>query len=239
MSPANGPSPPTALDKVTDMADAVSTINDGDVVMVGGFGVPGTPFMLIEQLVAHGVGDLTLVKNDANEAAMGIDKLLSNGQVSRLITSHIGLNRNAVALKEAGALAVELCPQGILAERIRAGGAGLLGLVTDVGIGTVFGEGKPSVEIDGVAGVLETALRADVALIHAHRCDRFGNLTYDATARNFNPLMAMAADHVIVETEQLVEIGSMDPNHVHTPGPFVDAVVETGPLPEVYGVVER
>lgn len=227
------------VDKVADFAESVSRIQDGDVVMVGGFGVPGTPFLLLEHLEAHGATDLTLVKNDANEAGMGVDKLLASGQVSRIITSHIGLNRNAVAMMNAGNLDVEFCPQGILAERIRAGGAGLMGLVTDIGVGTSLAEGKRQVDVDGTVGLLEMALRADVALIHAQTADRFGNLTYAAAARNFNPLMAMAARSVVVEAEAIVEVGEIGSDDVHTPGPFVDAVVAIDELPEIYGVVQR
>jgi len=212
-------------DKTTQVEKAIAHIQDGMTVMVGGFGVPGTPFMLIEALLAKGCKNLTLIKNDANEAGMGIDHLLAAGCVRKLVATHIGLNANAIALMNAGKLEVEFCAQGILAERIRAGGAGLAGIVTDIGIGTRLAEGKQEIVINGKTCLFETALRADVALIHAERVDYFGNLRFAATARNFNPLMAMAADFVIVESEQLAPLGGVEPDDVHCPGVFVDAIV--------------
>ncbi|NQU56609.1 MAG: CoA transferase subunit A [Rhodospirillales bacterium] len=227
------------LDKVSEISTAVSSIKDGDVVMLGGFGVPGTPFRLIEELVRCGAGDLTIIKNDANELNMGVDWLLSAGRVRKLIASHIGLNFRAVEMMNNGDLEVEFVAQGILAERIRSGGAGILGFVTDIGIDTELAQGKRRLEIDGVDAILETALRADVALVHADVADSFGNLRYAATARNFNPLMAMAAERTIVEAERLVAPGQIAPEEVHTPGPFVDHVVELSEITEVYGVVQR
>lgn len=226
-------------DKTTAMAEAIAQIPDGARVMLGGFGVPGTPFCLIRELVRQGQKDLTIIKNDANEAGMGVDWLLENGQVTRLITSHIGLNPRAVRMMNDGSITVEFVPQGILAERIRCAGAGLLGFVTDIGIGTPMAEGKPKVGIGGVSGVLESALAADFALVHAARADTFGNLRYAASARNFNPLIAMAARRTIVEAEAVVAPGAIAPDDVHTPGPFVDQVVQLPELPEVYGVIER
>jgi acetate CoA/acetoacetate CoA-transferase alpha subunit len=228
------------IDKTTTIEEAVAAIPDGATVMVGGFGVPGTPFTLIRELVRQGQKGLTLIKNDANEQGMGIDHLLANGQVDRLIATHIGLNPRAIALMNEGRLAVEFCGQGILAERIRCAGAGLLGFVTDVGRGTLLAKDKQTLALpDGAQGMVETALRADFALIHAERADPFGNLTYRATARNFSPLMAMAADRVIAEVETLCSLGDQDPDAVHTPGPFVDDVVPLATLSEEYAVVRR
>ena len=227
------------IDKTTVIEEAIGRISDGATVMVGGFGVPGTPFCLIDELVRQGRKRLTLVKNDANEAGMGIDRLLENGQVERLIVSHIGLNPHAIGLMNEGRLVVEFCAQGILAERIRAAGAGLMGLLTDIGADTLLAEGKRTIEFAGRICLVETALNADVALIHAERADPFGNLTYAASARNFNPLMAMAADTVVVETEELVPLGGVAPEAAHTPGPFVDCVVPLPELTEAYGVVKR
>ena len=187
----------------------------------------------------QGQGGLTLIKNDANETGMGVDHLLASGQVRRLITTHIGLNARAVAMMNAGELEVEFCAQGILAERIRAGGAGLPGILTDIGMQTELAEGKPRIEIGGVPALVETALRVDVALIHAARADVFGNLAYAATARNFAPLMAMAADVVIAEAETVVPLGGLEAEQVHTPGPFVDHVVALEALTEEYGIVRR
>lgn len=226
-------------DKTLAIEEAVAHIRDGDTVMLGGFGVPGTPFTLIHELVQQGQKGLTIIKNDANETGMGVDHLLAKGQVARLITSHIGLNPRAVKMLNAGEIEVEFCAQGILAERIRAGGAGLKGILTDIAVETEIGAGKPRVEVNGEVAMLETALRADVALIHADRSDTFGNLAYAATARNFNPLMAMAASRVIVEAERAGLVGMIDANAVHTPGPFVDHVVVLEELGEEYQVVRR
>ncbi|WP_439156332.1 CoA transferase subunit A [Yoonia sp.] len=226
-------------DKRCAIADAVGEIKDGDTVMIGGFGVPGTPMTLIHALVDHGARNLTLIKNDANEPGMGIDHLLQSGQVARLITTHLGLNGNAIALMNTGKLEVEFNAQGILAERIRAGGAGIGAILSDIGIGTELAEGKQVVEMEGKDFVVEPALRADVALIHAGRADSFGNLAYVATARNFNPLMAMAADCVIAEAEQIVPLGQLRADDVHTPGVFVDHVAELRELSKEYAVVQR
>ncbi len=226
-------------DKTTLIEDAIAGIRDGATVMLGGFGVPGTPFTLIRELVRQGQRDLTIIKNDANEAGMGVDHLLANGQVARLITTHIGLNPRAVAMLNSGEIDVEFCAQGILAERVRAGGAGLKAILTDIAMQTELGAGKPRIEVNGAEAMVETALRADVALLHADQADVFGNLDYAATARNFNPLMAMAADHVIAEAEAVLPLGDLPPDEVHTPGPFVDQVVRLDALSEEYGVVRR
>ncbi len=193
-------------DKTTMMAKAIADIGNGATVMVGGFGIPGTPFCLIDQLVRQGAKDLTIIKNDANESGMGIDHLLKNGQVARLITTHIGLNARAIEMMNAGDIKVEFCAQGILAERIRAAGVGLAGILTDIGIDTELGDGKQRVQLGDHTQMVETALAADFALIHADRADPFGNLCYVGTAQNFNPAMAMAADVVIAETEALEPI---------------------------------
>ncbi|MCM2561157.1 CoA transferase subunit A [Lutimaribacter sp. EGI FJ00015] len=226
-------------DKTTTMESAIAAIPDGATVMLGGFGVPGTPFLMIRELVRQNKRDLTIIKNDANETGMGVDHLLVAGCVRRLITTHLGLNANAIRMMNAGEIEVEFCAQGMLAERIRAGGAGLKAIVTDIGIDTEMGAGKPRVEVNGETAMIETALRADVAVLHAAQADPFGNLCYAATARNFSPLMAMAAKTVIVETEKLVALGALAPDHVHTPGPFVDHVVHIPELSEEYAVVRR
>ncbi|MBE1282833.1 MAG: 3-oxoacid CoA-transferase subunit A [Rhodobacteraceae bacterium] len=226
-------------DKRCDIAVAVARIKDSDTVMVGGFGVPGTPMALIHALVDHGARDLTLIKNDANEPGMGIDHLLKSGQVARLITTHLGLNSHAIDLMNSGRIQVEFNAQGILAERIRAGGAGIGAVLSDIGIGTELADGKQVVEVDGKPHLVESALRADFALIHADRADHFGNLAYVATARNFNPLMAMAATRVIAEAETILPLGALDADAVHTPGVFVDHVAELVALSGEYAVVQR
>lgn len=227
------------IDKRTKIEEAIGQISDGAVVMIGGFGVPGTPFMLIDELVRQNQKQLTIIKNDANETDMGVDHLLSNGQVKRLVVSHIGLNPHAIQLMNEGRLEVEFCAQGILAERIRAAGAGLPGFLSDIAMQTQLARGKPTVEFEGQTYLIEKALKADVALIHAHASDPFGNLTYAASARNFNPLMAMAGGIVIAEAENLLPLGGIQAEAVHTPGPFVDHVVHLGQLTREYGVVRR
>ena len=227
------------IDKTTSIQDAIAQIQDGASIMVGGFGVPGTPFCLIDELVRQGQKRLTVIKNDANEAGMGIDHLLANGQVAHLVVSHMGLNPHAIERMNTGDITVEFCAQGILAERIRAAGAGLPAILSDIGVDTLLADDKEIIEVDGRRCMIEKALSADFALIHADKADTFGNHTYAASARNFSPLMAMAADRVIVETEQLLDQGEITPEVVHTPGPFVDAVVHLPELSDAYAVVDR
>ena len=227
------------IDKTIGLEQALASIQDGAVVMVGGFGVPGTPFTLIDGLLARGVSGLTLIKNEANEDHMGLSKLLEAGRAKRIITSHLGLNATAIGMMNRGEIEVDFYPQGMLAEKIRAGGAGLFGLLTDIGIDTILREKKQVMEMDGRQVIVEPALRADAALIHAARGDRYGNLVYEKSARNFNPVMATAADLVIAEVEELVEIGGIDPDQVHTPGAFVDHVVVLDKLTSEYGILER
>ena len=225
--------------KQCSIEQAIGKIKDGSSILIGGFGVPGTPMTLINALVEHGAKDLTLIKNDANEPGMGIDKLLQTGQVKRLISTHLGLNSNAIAMMNAGTLDVEFNPQGILAERIRAGGVGLPGILSDIGVETELAIGKKAIEINGKKLIVESALRADFALLHAEFADHFGNLRYNATAQNFNPLMAMAADCTIVEAEQLVPLGQLSPNDIQTAGVFVDHVCELEAISQEYAVVRR
>lgn len=218
---------------------AISKIQDGNTIMVGGFGVPGTPFSLIDELVRQGQRHLTIIKNDANEQGMGVDRLLENGQVKKLIVTHIGLNPRAIKMMNEMALEVEFCAQGILAERIRAAGAGLYGFLTDIGLGTDLQNGKSTTELDGKTLIIEKALKADFALIHASRADPFGNLTYAASARNFSPLMAMAAERTLVECKMVLALGDLKPEEIHTPGPFIDGVISLHELTENYGVIRR
>jgi len=227
------------IDKTSTIEEAISRVTDGDTIMVGGFGVPGTPFCLIDELLRQGQKNLTLIKNDANETGMGIDYLLEAGQVDRLITSHIGLNPRAIELMNNGSLVVELCSQGILAERIRAAGAGLFGVLTDIGLGTQFAEDKTIIEFEGQRSIVEPALQADFSFIHAASADQFGNLMYQASAQNFNPLMAQAAVQVIAEAETVSTPGELPADAIHTPGPFVDSVVLIPELSKEYGIVQR
>jgi len=210
---------------------------DGQTVMIGGFGVPGTPFLLIDALLNSGAGGLTLVKNEANEDHMGISKLIEAGRARKLITSHLGLNATVIGMMNRGEIEVAFYPQGILAEKIRAGGAGLIGILTDIGIDTILKTEKQIIEVHGHPAIVEPALRGDVSLIHAAVADTMGNLIYEKSARNFNPLMATAASRVIAEAERVVPAGELDPDHIHTPAAFVDHVVPISRLTEEYGVL--
>ena len=204
---------------------AVAMIPDGASLMVGGFMGVGTPERLIDALVQQGRGDLTVIGNDTARPGVGIAKLISAGLVRKVIASHIGLNPETQKKMIEGSMEVELVPQGTLIERIRAAGCGLGGILTPTGVGTVVEEGKRRIEVDGVAYLLETALRADFALLQAFLCDYAGNLTYALTARNFNPVIAMAAGTVIVDAEHIVPVGLIPPDQVVTPAPLVDYVI--------------
>lgn len=227
------------IDKRTSIEKALERVRDGDRVMVGGFGVPGTPFTLINGLLETGTRGLTLIKNEANEDGMGLSRLIEAGRARKLICSHLGLNATVIGMMNRKEIDVEFYPQGILAEKIRAGGAGLMGILTDIGLDTILENEKQCIEIEGKRALVEPALRADVAFIHAFMADDFGNLVYQKSARNFNPLMATAADTVIAEVEAIVDTGDLDPEHVHTPGAFVDHVVVMEEITSEYGVLEH
>jgi len=207
------------------LQDAVAMIPDGASLMIGGFMAVGTSERLIDELVRQGKRNLTVIANDTAMPGRGIGKLVSAGLIGRVIASHIGLNPETQQQMIAGKIAVDLVPQGTLIERIRAGGFGLGGILTPTGVGTVVEEGKRRIEVDGNDYLLETALRANFALVHAFLADYLGNLSYALTARNFNPVVAMAADTVIVTAEHIVPVGVIAPDHVVTPAPVVDYVV--------------
>jgi acetate CoA/acetoacetate CoA-transferase alpha subunit len=213
------------VNKLISINEAVGMIKDGMTIMIGGFLGCKNPFRMIEALIEKGVKDITLIANDTAFPEIGIGKLIVNKQVKKVIASHIGTNKETGNQMNAGELEVELIPQGTLAERIRAAGAGLGGILTPTGVGTVVAEGKQLVEVDGREHLLEKPLRADVALIVGAKVDRKGNIRYSKAARNFNPLMATAADLVIVEADEIVEVGEIDPDDVMTPGLFVDYIV--------------
>ncbi len=227
------------MKKQRSMADAIAAIPNGAVIMVGGFGNPGTPFSLLDELMRQGQTDLTLIKNDANEAGHGISRLIENGQVSKLVTTHIGLNKRVIDLMNQGELELEFHPQGILAEKIRTAGAGSYGFLTDIGLESEITRPEDLLDWQGRTYKVEMALMADFALIHAAEADWLGNLVYQGSAINFSPLMAMAADHVIVETPSLVAPGHFRPEQVHTPGAFVDSVVALESLTSDYGIIEH
>jgi acetate CoA/acetoacetate CoA-transferase alpha subunit len=196
--------------------------------MVGGFMGVGTPQRLVDEMVRQQKANLAVISNDAAAPGKGIGKLFDAALVSRLTASHIGLNPKAQQQMLAKQIYVELVPQGTLAERIRAGGSGLGGVLTPTGVGTTVADGKRQIEVDGKMFLVETALRAEFALIHAFLADYLGNLSYALTARNFNPIMAMAAATVIVTAEHIVPVGVIAPDHVVTPAPLVDYLIANG-----------
>jgi acetate CoA/acetoacetate CoA-transferase alpha subunit len=211
--------------KTISLQDAVALIPDGSSLMIGGFMAVGTSERVIDELVRKGKRNLTVIANDTAMPGRGIGKLVSAGLISRTIASHIGLNPETQQQMIAGTMNVDLVPQGTLIERIRAGGFGLGGILTPTGVGTVVEEGKRKIDVDGKTYLIETALRADFALVHAFLADYLGNLSYALTARNFNPVIAMAADTVIVTAEHIVPVGVIAPDHVVTPAPVVDYLV--------------
>jgi len=211
--------------KAIAIQDAVAMIPDGASLMIGGFMAVGTAERLIDELVRQEKRNMTVIANDTAMPGKGIGKLISASLISRVIASHIGLNSETQEQMIAGKIAVELVPQGTLIERIRAGGFGLGGILTPTGVGTVVEEGKRRIEVDGKSYLLETALRADFALVQAFLADYLGNLSYALTARNFNPVLAMAADTVMVTAEHIVPVGVIAPDHVMTPAPIVDYLV--------------
>jgi acetate CoA/acetoacetate CoA-transferase alpha subunit len=214
--------------KAVSAEEAIAMIPNGATVMIGGFMGVGTPERLLDEVVRQQKSGLILISNDAAVPGKGIGKLIDAALVSRMTASHIGLNPKAQQQMMANKIAVDLIPQGTLAERMRAGGCGLGGVLTPTGVGTTVSEGKRQIEIDGKQFLLETALRAEFALIHAFLADYSGNLSYALTARNFNPIMAMAADTVIVTTDHIVPIGVIAPDHVVTPAPLVDYLITNG-----------
>ncbi len=208
---------------------AVAMIPDGATLMIGGFFGVGTPQRLIQGLLSAGRKDLTVIANDTSFPDVAIGKLIAGRLIRRLVASHIGANPETQRQMIAGELEVELVPQGTLAERIRAGGFGLGGVLTRTGLGTLVEAGKQTVEIDGETWLLETPLRADFALINARQADHYGNLTYEFTAQNFNPVMAMAAKTVLAEADEIVPAGAIPPDAVRTPGVLVDYLLESRP----------
>ena len=204
---------------------AVAMIPDGASLMIGGFMGVGTPEPIIDELVRQGKRGLTVIANDTAMPGVGIGKLITAGCVAKVVASHIGLNPETQKKMIAGEIEVDLVPQGSLAERVRAGGHGLGGILTPTGVGTLAAEGKRVIEVDGKAFLLELPILADFALINAKDADYTGNLSYALTARNFNPLMAMAAKCVIVRAENIVPVGVIPPDHVVTPAPVVDYII--------------
>ena len=217
------------MNKVYDTPRAAldGLLRHGMTIMSGGFGLSGNPESLIPELKASGVKGLTVISNNAGADGFGLWHLLESRQIRKMVSSYIGENKLFAQQYLSGELELELNPQGTLAERIRAGGAGIPAFYTAAGVGTLVADGKPQEEFDGQAYVRETWLRADLAIVKAWRADTGGNLQFRKTARNFNPIMAMAADVTVVEVEELVEPGAIDPDCVHTPGIFVQRIVRS------------
>ena len=199
---------------------------DGMTVMAGGFGLCGIPENLIAAMREHGVKDITVISNNCGIDGFGLGILLENGQIRKMISSYVGENKRFEQLYLSGELELEFNPQGTLAERIRAGGAGIPAFFTRTGVGTVIADGKEEREFDGERYIMETGLKADLSIIKAHTADREGNLVYRKTARNFNPMMATAGKVTVAEVERIVDIGDLDPDQIHTPGIFVDRLLQ-------------
>ncbi|MDU1412131.1 MAG: CoA transferase subunit A [Clostridium sp.] len=214
------------MNKIISIEQAVDKIQDGMTVMIGGFLAVGTPELLIDALVKKGVKNLTIIANDTGYPDRGIGKLIVNKQAKKTIASHVGTNPETGRQMNEGEMEVILVPQGTLAEQIRCGGSGLGGFLTPTGLGTIVENGKEIVTVDGVQYLLEKPLKADVALLLGSKVDKKGNIYYNEATRNFNPMMATAAETVIVQAEELVEVGEIDPNCVMTPHIFVDYIVK-------------
>lgn len=214
------------MKKLMNIEEAASHIKDGMTVMLGGFLGVGSPNAMIDKIIENGVKELTVIANDTSFPDQNIGKLIVNKQVKKVIASHIGTNPETGRQMNEKEMEVVLVPQGTLAEQVRAGGAGLGGVLTPTGLGTVVEEGKQKVTVNGCEYLVEESLKADVAVIKALKADKKGNLVYDKAARNFNPLMAMAADVVIAEVDEIVEVGEIDPDMVMTPNIFVNIVVK-------------
>ena len=214
------------MSKFISIEEAVSKVKDGMTIMVGGFLANGTPNKIVDALAKSGVKNLTLICNDTAYPDKGVGQLIANKQVKKLFVSHIGTTPHTSEQMNSGELEIEFCPQGSLAERVRAGGCGLGGILTQTGMGTIVAEGKQIVNVDGKDYLLEKPLRADIALVGASLGDKAGNLVYRGTSQNFNPLMASAADLVIAEVNELVEVGEIAAENVKTPSIMVDFIVK-------------
>lgn len=212
--------------KLTTLKKIMPFFNNGMSLMYGGFGGVGTPPTIVDGILEKGIRELTLIGNDAGFPHIGIGKLINHGRATKLIVSHIGSNPTAGDLMNAGRLQVEFSPQGTLIERIRAGGVGLAAILTDIGIKSeMISKNKSIFQVDGNDFLVETALTADVSIVFAKKADSFGNLIYAKSARNTNPLVAMAGDITIAEVEEIVPMGSLDPEEIITPGVFVDYII--------------
>jgi len=215
-----------SVNKVKTLEEIVEKFHDGQVMMIGGFMSAGTPEIFIDALLDKGIKDLTVIANDTGFTDSGIGRLIVNKRIRKIIATHVGTNKETGRQISSGEIEYELIPQGTLAERIRSAGAGLGGFLTPTGVGTIIEEGKQKITIDGKEYLLELPIRAEIALLHAWKADTSGNLVYKVASRNFNPLMAMAADLVIASAEDIVEVGGIGPDAVVTPGTLVDMLIK-------------
>ncbi|AYD40196.1 3-oxoacid CoA-transferase subunit A [Clostridium fermenticellae] len=213
------------MNKIKSIDEVMEYIKDGMTIMIGGFMGAGTPELIIDAMVENGIKDLTIIANDTGFPNQGIGKLIANKRAKKVIASHIGLNSETGRQMQANELEVELIPQGTLAEQIRCGGSGIGGFLIETGVGTIVEKGKRKIKIEDKEYLLELPLRGDVAILGGSIVDKKGNIFYNGSTRNFNPLIATAADTVIVGAEKLVEVGEIDQNNVMTPGIFVDYIV--------------
>jgi len=218
------------LSKVVNKEDIIKQFKDGQTIMISGFASTGEPKELVDMLLESGAKYITVISNDTGYSGRGVGRVFESGQGKKLICSYIGMDPDALAMVDSkvssGEIELELNPQGTLCERIRSGGSGLGGILTQTGIGTVIEKGKQKIEVNGKTYLLETALHADVALIKAWKADEIGNLIYRGTSRTYNPIMAMAADTVIVLADEIVPVGTFDPEIVVTPGVFVNMIIK-------------
>ncbi|MCC4722874.1 CoA transferase subunit A [Salinicoccus sp. RF5] len=225
--------------KISNIESALESVKDGDILMVGGFGLIGAPLSLIDHLTTVNLRDLTVISNNVGEAGKGLGLLLDQGKLKKAVGSYFTSNREVAKWYNAGKLELDLLPQGTLSEAIRAGGAGLGGFYTKTGVGTDLAKGKETKEIDGETYLFEKSLKADVALIRAHKADKLGNLVYYKTARNFNPMMATAAKYVVAEVDEIVEPGELNPEEVVTQHLYVDKIVLAEQILTKDGVIHK
>lgn len=212
------------MNKLTKKSEIMKLFHDDMTIMIGGFANRGSAKRLIDMVVESAVKDITIISNDSGDPDLTVGRLIRSGQAKKLIASHVGMNPELGEAVLSGRMELELSPQGTLAERIRCGGAGMGGVLIKTGLGTVIEEGKQKIEVNGQTYLLELPLTAEIALVKAYKADTMGNLVYKGTQRNFNPLVAMAGKTVIVEAEEIVPVGSLDMDEVHTPGVFVSMV---------------
>lgn len=215
------------MNKIATVNEAVQYIQNGSSLMFGGFGGIGNPPTMIQAILDEGIHDLTLIGNDTGFPHVGIGQLITEKRATKLVASHIGSNPNAGKQMHANELDIEFSPQGTFVERIRAGGTGLGGILVDIGVGGLVEEKKEKIVVDGKTFLVETPLTADVSIVYAKKADTFGNLIFDKSARNTNPLVAMAGEFTIVEADEIVQLGELDPEAIVTPGAFVDRIVQS------------